>query len=313
MQTFKISVVIPSYNSGPFLVQAVDSILRQSGDFELMEIIVVDDQSTDPAMADIYASLRQKPRIAVIENNGPKGVSAARNKGVSVATGNWIAFLDADDVLVEGSLGARCDAARLFPDCEWIGGDFSNWYGGERLEYDGLRLVPEIPLFLRRAFEIDRPVRLKRPVDEFLDYCMAATGTILVSARLLKLVGPFSNDLRRAEDHQLYVRLAALSDFVFVPRILLLYRHHANNVTGEDAPPHVWTVRAFQQLLDDFGFERYRRHIYKQYSVLHLSSAYYYRTKRQFKAALTSSLLSVRYDASRPEAWKCLAASLLRR
>ena len=96
-----ISVIIPVYNAGRTLIRAVDSILMQ--EYESMEVVLVDDGSTDDSavLCDELAS--QEPRVRVIhKENG--GVSSARNAGLEVAEGEYVMFLDADDVIRPDSL-----------------------------------------------------------------------------------------------------------------------------------------------------------------------------------------------------------------
>lgn len=96
---FLHSIIIPVYNAESSLSRCIDSILAQScSDFE---IILIDDGSTDssPCICDHYASL-DKRIIAVHQKNA--GVSCARNKGIDIARGKWISFVDADDVVLQG-------------------------------------------------------------------------------------------------------------------------------------------------------------------------------------------------------------------
>ncbi len=91
-----VSVVMPAYNAEKTIKESVDSVLAQT--FTDFELIITDDCSSDKTPA-IYAGLvASDPRIRVLRNEANKGVAAARNKGVAEARGEWIAFLDSDDL-----------------------------------------------------------------------------------------------------------------------------------------------------------------------------------------------------------------------
>ena len=93
----KLSVILPCYNGEAFLARAMDSALQQS--FRDLEIVLVDDGSKDgtPAICDDYAARDDRVRVIHQAN---AGLSAARNAGMAIATGEYLAFLDADDWLV---------------------------------------------------------------------------------------------------------------------------------------------------------------------------------------------------------------------
>lgn len=99
----KISVVVPSYNNAPWLPQCLESLLAQT--YENLEIIVVDDGSTDDTPAVLEAFSRQDSKILALRQEN-SGVTAARLRGVAEATGDWIGFCDGDD-RVEPDLYAR--------------------------------------------------------------------------------------------------------------------------------------------------------------------------------------------------------------
>ena len=99
IQKAKISVIIPTYNYGRFIKEAVESVLKQT--FPVAEIIVVDDGSTDNT-EEIVKALGEKVRYIKQENNG---VGAARNNGVKNSYGDLIAFLDADDLWLPKKIG----------------------------------------------------------------------------------------------------------------------------------------------------------------------------------------------------------------
>lgn len=95
-----LSIIMPVYNTEKYLAEAIESVINQSGELEL---ILVDDGSTDlsPSICDSYASRDSRIKVIHIEN---RGVSNARNIGIAVAQGDYIQFMDSDDKLVEGSL-----------------------------------------------------------------------------------------------------------------------------------------------------------------------------------------------------------------
>ena len=101
MDPVRISVIMPCYNSGRYLAECIDSVLAQTVlDFEL---ILIDDGSSDDTMtiASRYAEMDSRVSVYYQENSG---VSAARNLGLMHASGEWITFVDSDDILPEDAL-----------------------------------------------------------------------------------------------------------------------------------------------------------------------------------------------------------------
>ena len=98
-----VSLIIPVYNNEQFLDESLSSVRAQTE--LLLEIIIIDDGSTDQSLVKIKAHAELDPRIIVIAQAN-QGVSAARNAGLDRASGKWVAFLDGDDWLAPGSLAA---------------------------------------------------------------------------------------------------------------------------------------------------------------------------------------------------------------
>lgn len=110
-QTPIVSIVIPVYNAGRFLWECVNSVRKQT--FTDWEAILVDDGSTDKSVGICDKVVQDEPRFSVIhKENG--GVSSARNAGIEAARGKYLAFLDADDVLVPTFLEKMVDAAETY-------------------------------------------------------------------------------------------------------------------------------------------------------------------------------------------------------
>jgi glycosyltransferase involved in cell wall biosynthesis len=93
----QVSVIIPVYNTGAFLRECLESVLGQT--LTQIEVIVINDGSTDDCAAILDEYARADPRVTVVHNARNRGVSAARNRGIDLATGAYIGFVDSDDVV----------------------------------------------------------------------------------------------------------------------------------------------------------------------------------------------------------------------
>lgn len=103
-----ISVIVPYKNAADYLGRSLESLKGQEGDFEF---ILVDDGSNDVGPDIVEAYVKMDPRFVTYENVFKPGVSGARNTGIKYAKGDWIAFLDADDIMNDGAYKMFMDAA----------------------------------------------------------------------------------------------------------------------------------------------------------------------------------------------------------
>jgi len=106
----RISVVLPAKDAADFVADSLTSLTRQVADPHDLEVIVVDDGSTD-GTSDVVATFESRlPRLTVLTNARPTGLASARNQGLAATTGRYIAFIDADDWLAPGRLPVLADA-----------------------------------------------------------------------------------------------------------------------------------------------------------------------------------------------------------
>lgn len=308
-----ISVVIPCFNAGAYLGQAVSSILSQEGDFQVREIIIVDDNSTDAATQTVLADLSGQERIQVLTNNGTKGAASSRNIGIRAAQSDWIAFLDADDYLLPGSLAVRCATLKQFPETEWVGGDFLTLNRDGTLESSG-RFARNLDTyhFLSPAFAgSGQPIKLVRPAREFLHSPPANTIVTLVKRSLLLRMDGFDGELLRQQDYHLFLRLAANADFVFVPTPVAVCRLHDSNSTRSLTHTQTWRIKALNRLAALPEFAPYRAQIADKIFNLALSNSYESRREHRFAQGMAWAFKAMLHDPMSSAAWRSLLASTL--
>lgn len=206
-----VSVIIPTYNYGRYVGQAIDSVLAQT--LPVHEIIVVDDGSTDETES-VLACYSDRVRVIRQRNCG---VAAARNTGVASSSGELVAFLDADDTWLP--LKIERQVARLLAEPELgmvhCGMREVDQAGKTVLDYsEGLDgwLANELLLFERRAI-------------------VGSGSTALVRRAAFDAVGGFDEekDLHPSEDWDFCYRLARRYKIGFVPELLVSYRNHGVN------------------------------------------------------------------------------------
>jgi glycosyltransferase involved in cell wall biosynthesis len=184
-----VSVVIPAYNRARLVGRAVASVIGQA--YQNFEIIVVDDASTDDLAAALSAFADSRLRCIVHPDN--RGAAAARNTGVAAAHGTFIAFLDSDDVWLPEKLGHQVAVMRDEPPA--VAGHVCA-YECVKTGYAVRRIVPDWT-----------PETFAR---QQLFGCTCGPGTTLLCRReVFTDIGPFDEKLRRLEDWDWILRLAA--------------------------------------------------------------------------------------------------------
>ncbi|MHC4551242.1 MAG: glycosyltransferase family 2 protein, partial [Planctomycetota bacterium] len=189
----KISVVIPAYNAERTIGRAIDSVLAQTRAAD--EVIVVDDGSTD-GTADVVRGYGEKVMLIQQEN---AGVSVARNKGIEAATSDWIAFLDSDDEWLPEKLKLQSNHLQRHPDLKWTYGNFYKKQG--YLQQIPAHVSPGLSSFLNDEVFDDY-------LTAYANYGYAWTGTLMIQRDVFGVVGAFEPGMKRAQDTDLWFRIA---------------------------------------------------------------------------------------------------------
>ena len=309
-----VAVIIPCFNAGKWLLESVESALVQVGNVRPSEVIIVDDRSTDDSTIQALRTLASHPRVRILQNEGPQGSAASRNTGVRHARAEWLAFLDADDWWPADSIQKRLSALEQFPDAEWIGGDFIEKNEDGTFQESG-RFARNLAnyYFLAAAYESRTAVKLAKPLHYFLAQVPTHTIVTLIRKPLLERVGGFTEELLRAQDYHLFLRLAAVADYTFVPEVVAFYRLHDHNSTRSLTHTQQWRVKAIESLMKRSEFAAIRSNLKHQIAQLHYSNCTEFRREGDFRMALKSAWSCLLVEPSSQNGWRSLAASALGR
>jgi glycosyltransferase involved in cell wall biosynthesis len=211
-----VSVVIPAYNSADWIAETISSVLNQ--DYQNLEIIVVNDGSTDNTEL-IVKSFGEKVKY-IYKSNG--GQSSARNLGILNSSGEYIAFIDSDDLWEKEKTSVQV---------KYLEENSYKWIYSDGIAFDNLS--KEV---LFQFSKISRPYDGNVLINLFHS-CFIPMPTVLLKKEIFLEVGYFNEDdrFRNREDWEMWLRIANYYPIAYVPQILIKYRVHNKSVTGKES------------------------------------------------------------------------------
>ncbi len=221
----KVSVVIPVYNAMTYLSDTLNSVLQQT--FSDFEVLIIDDGSTDNIQAWVAQNITD-PRVRLIPQAN-QGLSAARNTGIANAQGEYVAFLDADDLWKPTKLEVQVH----YLDNNAAVGLVYNWIAV--IDAEGK------PTGRVWRGDIEGDV-----LEEVLQRNIIDCPSVLVRRKCFLDVGVFDRTLRSVEDWDMWIRIATRYHFAVTREALVYYRQHSSNMSKN------WRVmeQAFHQVIE---------------------------------------------------------------
>ncbi len=222
----QVSVIIPTYNRGRVIKEAIDSVLAQ--DYTEFELIVVDDGSTDHT-SDVLDSYRNVIKVLSQKN---KGVSAARNRGIAEASGKFIAFLDSDDLWLPQKLSTQVEFFNKTPDA---------------------LICQTEEVWIRNRLRVNPKKRHKKPSGMIfklsLELCLVSPSAVMIKRSLFDRVGEFDETLPACEDYDLWLRISSRFPIYLVDTPLIIKRGGHDDQLSSRAGLDKFRIKAIEKII----------------------------------------------------------------
>jgi len=259
-----VSVVIPTYNGSKFLVQTIESVLRQS--FKDFEILVIDDGSKEDIEL-LLASYRDCLTYIRIENSGP---AAARNAGIRMSKGIFVALLDHDDIWLPSNLQNKIEIMLNDPDCSMV-------YSYPTLIDSGGNVIPQEPPSSFPSGSVFEDFLIRNRIITF--------SCILIRKSIFDTVGLLDErrEITCCDDYDMWLRIADVGSIVFSPDKSVCYRIHGNNLinnhdmslnshmivyrkaTTQSKSLSKMSKKRLSRIVKEHIYEKYHQYAYKFY------------------------------------------------
>lgn len=219
-----VSVIMPAYNCEKYIIEAINSVLDQT--YNNWELIIIDDGSIDNTLQIIEHFSQKDYRIKSLPNEKNMGVSATRNRGIDFASGNWIAFLDSDDMWEPLKLEKQFEVA------ESKSADFL---------FTGSSYINEIQEKLKGNFEVPEKITYKKLRTQNVISC----SSVLVKKEFFKNIKMENDEMH--EDYAVWLRILKLGVTAYgLNEPLLIYRISKSSKSGNKLKTIKMSYRVFR-------------------------------------------------------------------
>lgn len=223
----EVSIIIPTYNRGWIIKEAIESVLAQN--FIDFELIVIDDGSTDNT-SEILDSYRED--ITVLRQNN-KGVSAARNRGLSEASGRFIAFLDSDDLWLPQKLSRQVDFFNSNPDA---------------------LICQTEEIWIRNNVRVNPKKRHKKPsgmiFEPSLALCLVSPSAVMIRRSLFEKIGGFDETLPACEDYDLWLRISCRYPVFLIDTPLIIKRGGHSDQLSASSGLDKFRIKSIKKIIE---------------------------------------------------------------
>ncbi|MFL9650016.1 glycosyltransferase family 2 protein [Exiguobacterium chiriqhucha] len=240
-----ISIIMPAYNSANHIKQAINSVLDQS--YKHWELIVIDDGSRDSTKSVIELEEKKDPRIRLYVNSNNKGVSETRNKGVNLAKGKWIAFLDSDDMWHPEKLEQQLKLA---------------YHKGAQFIFTGASYIDVNGKAFSGVFNVPAMVNY----DDLKKHNVISCSSVLIEKELMNHVKMEGDEMH--EDYAAWLKILKMGVCAYgINQPLLIYRISSESKSGNK-------IKSIKMTYNVFRFLKNSPIISIFYTISHTMAAY---------------------------------------
>ena len=223
----QVSVIIPTYNRGWIIKEAIDSVLAQ--DYTEFELIIVNDGSSDHT-SDVLDSYGDDIKVLSQKN---KGVSAARNLGIAEASGKFIAFLDSDDLWLPQKLSVQIEFFNQTPDA---------------------LICQTEEVWIRNGLRVNPKKRHKKPSGMIfkpsLELCLVSPSAVMIHRCLFDRVGGFDETLPACEDYDLWLRTSCRFPVHLIDSPLIIKRGGHDDQLSSRSGLDKFRIKAIEKIIN---------------------------------------------------------------
>lgn len=280
-----VSVVIPTWNAADYLPTTLETVFNQT--WPSVQIVVVDDGSTDQTTK-LLAGYGDRLTTVRLENSG--GPSRPRNQGIEHSRGEFIAFFDSDDLMEPEKLSRAMAVLLQRPDVGLVSTNFRSIDPQGQVLKDNY--LAEYQSFRKDLSRTSWPDVGFLPTEiafhHLLRINFVGTSSVVCRRELLSLAGPFDEEMKNADDIDMWRRLARQGcNFAFIDQVLHSYRVTPSGVTARGVRRIPAMIKGLENQLPHCRREEDRRFILEKIRLLHLTKAWELRRQGEMSAART--------------------------
>lgn len=299
-----VSVIMPCYNYGRFIQDSVTSVLSQT--YTEIELIVVDDGSTDNTQS--VLALINDPRLQIIRISN-SGVSAARNTGLDAARGDFVAFIDADDIWVKDKLKRQMDLVKDHPSVGLVFSDFARFNESGEFKNTLFSYLPELDLLSCEPTRHEGVCIIAEPAFQALAGCgelAAWVQTVLLRFDLVRDIR-FPEGVKLCEDLYYIIRVYQRVKAAYIKDTLVKVRRHGEN--SYTSPENMLRpkVDVLTRMLDEVDSKANRRVLKHRLGRAWCEVGYSHFWKGESRKSLKAYLMAIKYKGSVINALKHIA------